>query len=471
MSDAFKPNAELGSVVDPLISRYFEASAIENAQPSASVRANVLARAQTIAQANAAVSTRRAQSNVTPLRKQDTKRWWQIGSANDARWQWSAAAALIAVGVTGWLNYQWTNPNSWQPESPSTTVASAPASMPAAAAAPVPTQSVSIATEPAKPAVATRESMVTDSIASVASAKKLAEAPSSTPQTQLAQAPTEAKVKAQSLSAKAGDKERSQIATQSMEASVAKSETSDRRRETAREANAAAAPTEPSVAAAPARPSVSAAPSAPAPAPMAALALPLPAPAAPAAASVASAAPAKPETTFNAMRDEPTVAMADSQKRALRGAGPSGKVAAASPPAPPMAVSVAGAGADTAAAAPTTATPTRQVTDAFGRASSSTQAKTRSNATESLTDAIRSGIIANIRDAIAQGGDVNAHMDDGTPLIVYAAKRGDVGAVEQLLLAKARGNVTDASGKTALDYARARGDVRMIDYISKSTDK
>ncbi len=445
MSDAFKPNAESGSAVDPLVARYLEASATENSQPSANVRANVLARAQAIVQANATANARDVQSNITPLRKTETKRWWQLGAANDARWQWSAAAALIAVGVTGWLNYQWTNPDSWQPESRSTTVASAPASAPAPSASPVPAQSSSFATEPAKPSVNARGSVITDSAASAA-AEKIAEAPSSAKQKQVAQAPAEAKTNAQRPSANAVEQERAQVATQSVESSVIKTETADRRRDSARDLDT----TVPAVAAAPAA----------APAPATALALPPP----PAAPAIATAEPAKPEAGFSVMRDEPTVAMVDSQKRALRGAAPSGSVASASPPAP-MAASVASASAATAEVSPAPAAPARQAAGAIGRASSSAQAKTRTNATELLTNAIRSGTVANISDAIAQGGDVNARMEDGTPLIVYAAKRGDASAVEQLLLAKAQSNVVDATGKTALDYARARGDVRMIQLL------
>ncbi len=440
MSDAFKPNAELGSVVDPLVARYLEASATDNAQPSANVRANVLARAQAIAQENAAASARMVQGKVTPLRQTETKRWWQFGAANDARWQWSAAAAVIAVGVTGWLNYQWTNPDSWQPESRSTTVASAPPPVSAPSSLPAPAQSSSIAIEPAKPSVIARESVMTDSVANAASGK-LVDAPSSANQkqvAQVAQAPTEAKAKAQSSAANVIEKERTPVATQSMESSVAKvakAETADRRRDAARDLDTAA----PAMAAA-------------APAPVAALALPPPS-AAPAAPAVAAAVPAKPDAAFSVMRDEPTVAMADTQKRALRSAAPSAAVAAASPPAPPMAASAA------------TAAPTRQATGATEHAGISAQSKTRVNATELLVSAIRSGIVTNISDAIAQGGDVNARMEDGTPLIVYAAKRGDVGAVEQLLRAKAQSNVTDANGKTALDYARARGDVRTMDVL------
>jgi hypothetical protein len=453
MSDAFKPNAELGAAVDPLVARYLEASAIENALPKSNVRANVLARAQAIAiaQTNTAVGTGTEQRNITPLRKIESKRWWQIGAANDARWQWSAAAALIAVGVTGWLNYQWTNPDSWQPESRSTTVASSPA--PSSA----PVQSAANVIEPPKPEIVVRETAVTDSIAAATSAKKMPESPAVTSQLQVAQAPSETKAKAQSSSANNAEKERVQVATQSSESSVVKTETADRRRESARDLDAAAAA--PTIAAAPARSPSPAVPSAR----ESVAALAPPPPAAPAAPPVAAAAPTRPDAAFGVLRDEPVIAMADSQKRSMRSAAPSAETASAGASAP-MAATVSGT-ASTAVAAPS-ASSTRQPADAIGRAGGAAQAKTRSNATDSLSNAVRSGTFADISEAITQGGDVNARMEDGTPLIVFAAKRGDIGAVEQLLRAKARSNVVDTSGKTALDYARARGDVRMIELLN-----
>jgi len=66
------------------------------------------------------------------------------------------------------------------------------------------------------------------------------------------------------------------------------------------------------------------------------------------------------------------------------------------------------------------------------------------------------------------GAALDAQDDDGMTALMYAARRGNLAVVKELVLCGADDTLADNShkGKTALDYAEAAGHLRVVDYLS-----
>ncbi len=401
---------------DALIARYREASAQENAQPSARVREAVLARARV------------AVPPPLPAKKE---------AANDRVWGWKIAASVAAIGFTGMVARHYIEA---PPEERATTQASATEE-----------QRVGEVKQKAEPQVA--------ELAAAASALKPPAAAAAAPATS---------VLAQSAADQRASETRSAMRAApavKIESRKKENEPPDEPRRAQKVAPELATQTTPYVPEPPVvvadnkgaavrdqdansealrrrRPEMSTGDvplAAPAPAPLPA---PLPTPA-PALRSAAAPMPSS----------APTL-----EARVAPSAVAASPVFAPPAPAPaPTIVAAAPATAQRAAAAPAPA-PARA-------AESRIASGFALPAEPALIAAIRSGDSEALRAQLATGANENALTRDGTSALALAAQRGRSDDVAALLRAGALVNARDAQGRTALKLAMENGFVAIAEML------
>jgi ankyrin repeat protein len=81
------------------------------------------------------------------------------------------------------------------------------------------------------------------------------------------------------------------------------------------------------------------------------------------------------------------------------------------------------------------------------------------------------GDVAAIRHALDFGVPYDVRREDGATALLLAAEAGQMQSVEALMAERADPNLTDATGRSALGIARARGDNAMLELIDLWTPK
>lgn len=100
-------------------------------------------------------------------------------------------------------------------------------------------------------------------------------------------------------------------------------------------------------------------------------------------------------------------------------------------------------------------------------ATESMDSQQQTSATKALIDAAVSGTLADLRNAIREGADINAKRNDaeGATALMWAAYHGDQAKVVALLEAGADADATDNQGDTAIDEARRRGHAHIVGIL------
>jgi hypothetical protein len=418
---------------DELLARYREASANESAAPNARVRAAVLAKAQ-------AVATSRSADTVQAIKPE----WKKTPAANDGRWRWSAAAALVAAGVSGVFSYLWLQPKS--EERTAVLTQSAPAatreSSLESTATPALVATPSPSTTPEK-ASAAPPLVYAPPPAQVATLEKSKQAQSSSV------AVTQPKVAESKVTADAAVRSNTASATVARE--TQSSAAKEPEQAIASAASAVRAPMPTAAPAAPPPPPSPAAPSLPS-RDVASVA---------SSAAVASAAPALSSNDADAARL--AGGALETQKRATLRA-PAAEAAPAASPA------MASASPPTVGSTPPTASARAEIASGVVAAEPS-KPTLRMKALNQLQSAVRAGDVSAVEAALTNGGDANSTMEDGTPLIIYAARRNQIEVVERLLRAGASASARDRLGKSAIDYARDADNAEMLRRLQRSVNK
>src|SRR4051812_8003527 len=87
--------------------------------------------------------------------------------------------------------------------------------------------------------------------------------------------------------------------------------------------------------------------------------------------------------------------------------------------------------------------------------------------TSSVVDAARGNDLAQVRQLIKSGADVNAPTADGSTALLFAAYDSDIEMVKALLAAGANPNIANNFGVAPLLQASRYGDAAMIEALLK----
>jgi len=82
-----------------------------------------------------------------------------------------------------------------------------------------------------------------------------------------------------------------------------------------------------------------------------------------------------------------------------------------------------------------------------------------------LQQALRGEATESLQSLLAQGLDPNATDEQGTPLLIWAAARGNLALVDSLLQAGANRNRRNVVGETALMVAAYRGHLPVVEHL------
>jgi hypothetical protein len=367
---------------DPLLQRYAEANALDDARPGPALRENVLAHARTQAAARATAGVANA---APPLVTR------QQSAANDSAWKLRALGSVAVLGLVGLLILQF---DRGAPEDRELALGrSSPSTAPAPAAQPVPPQAVE-APKPMREA----EPMP-------------AEQPA-----ELRKSPPPAPSAARAPTPKAPEREPSATSARSATAAIESAEPGS----PADAASAASQGTAPAP-----FPASPVAPRAPANESFSAPAVPQAAPLQTETPAAAAMAP----RTSEAKRLNPPAQAATARNRLATGDVDKGQ------------------SNEDRAEPPSAATPTSDP----GRTL--------------LAAAARPDAMQAVRDALAQGAQVNVARSDGRTALMLAAERGDAALIRLLLDAGADTQRLDREGLSAADWARRSGQTHVLPLL------